>query len=558
MASPTATQGTIYSVMGLPELAVMILDYLSVKDLRNVALVNRLFLSSARVLLWRSVALPIRRLGWTDQTPFSQRYQELLARFTRNLSLHPARAHPKLYRRIVDLLDRYWRIRRGRVAQLGGWDSCERTGQHVDEMFDALRSTLSETRTLRTFWASGIPRVLDVISIVQDCRPTIFALFLAATWNDPFSLRSLDDDEDDSSPLGLALGNKTPRANITTAFNLEHLRMLGLQSLMYEDHAWQRYILPLASILRGCHNLGYLDLGLAYNSSGHEQMLPRLCTYYKGIGGVPLELGTLSLGNGCYLNGLPDDSHPLHKLVDLSVLAELRIGIQLSRDDGGRGTVVPAVKLISAGLFPALRRLTCPWKSGLLLCRLLAANPGRIKQLSIQATEQTFAWTPWMRHRYIDQALALLERRPRKESWRPRGLILPSLHAAPGEADDFFVNYYPILPTTSLCIPLPDVRAGHRIQEVWQILAKMQQLRELWFTPCGEDPGRRLVLDEGEARAIAATVASMCPNLWYVRVLDWAWTITAPNVKQGLPELSVLEDVDVTLPEAFDFDKVTL
>ena len=83
--------------MGLPELAVMILDYLPVKNVRNVALVDRLFLSTARVFLWRSISIPIFGRGWTDQTPFSQRYKELLTRFTRSLSLHTDRADPKLY-----------------------------------------------------------------------------------------------------------------------------------------------------------------------------------------------------------------------------------------------------------------------------------------------------------------------------------------------------------------------------------------------------------------------------------------------------------------------------
>ena len=234
--------------------------------------------------------------------------------------------------------------------------------------------------------------MLDVIFLIQHYRPAILSLFLAAPWSDPFSLRAFDG-KDTSSPVGLALGNTMPRADITAAFNFPHLCMLGLQNFMYEDNTWEHYILPLASIIKGCPQLRYLELGLAFKSSGYDQLLLRLCTYYEGTGGKPLDLGSLGLGNGCHLKG-PLDDHPLGKLVNLSGVSELRIGIQLSRDDGGRGTVVPAMKLISAGLFPALRRLSCPLKGGLLLCRLLAADHNRIKRLSIRAIEETFAWTP--------------------------------------------------------------------------------------------------------------------------------------------------------------------
>lgn len=83
----------------------------------------------------------------------------------------------------------------------------------------------------------------------------------------------------------------------------------------------------------------------------------------------------------------------------------------------------------------------------------------------------------------------------------------------------------------------------------------MRHLRYLWFQP-RDATLTRVLLEEDEARALAAKVACLCLHLQYVRVVDWAWTIGVRDGKKGLPELLAVKDVEATMPGVFKLEEL--
>jgi hypothetical protein len=119
----------------------------------------------------------------------------------------------------------------------------------------------------------------------------------------------------------------------------------------------------------------------------------------------------------------------------------------------------------------------------------------------------------------------------------------------------------------SLKVRLPHVGAAaskSARETFWRRMGRMTQLRELWFADGLGDwdadaPGRRAPSPRPtsfQLRCFTATLASRCPALVYLRVLDRAWRIERPAEEGAKPVLRALSDWQVknNVPDAFRWE----
>jgi hypothetical protein len=150
----------VNAVMGITELGVAILGFVhKTADLCSAALVNKRFNRAARFWLWQAVCLPyLPPPILADDIPFWDRYASLLQHRTLSMLVDMGVVSPSGRRKI---LARRWE------ASVQGPD-CVVLKAGLDAMFDGLGQTLTRTKRLSSFAARDVPRVLDLIRLLQS------------------------------------------------------------------------------------------------------------------------------------------------------------------------------------------------------------------------------------------------------------------------------------------------------------------------------------------------------------------------------------------------------
>ncbi|KAG7285393.1 hypothetical protein NEMBOFW57_010020 [Staphylotrichum longicolle] len=266
----------IDDVVGILELGVAITSFLKdVVDLRNAALVSKRFNRAAACHLWRAIRLPhinclpgsanqINKLAaWNSLSP-------LLEHHTVSLFANMSTIHPENLNKITA---RQWgdqaRDREGLSIKIG-----------LDVVFDALAQTLTRAPRLRNFEAQEVPRVLDIMRVLQwYCADSIEAITITASSSDTFGLRALPTINKDhldykrrvntafTVPLANTI-NVQAKLSIKPVFSFQSLRILTLHNLQYDGRSPSSFVAPLVSILRGARNLTHLELSLRHQIGG--------------------------------------------------------------------------------------------------------------------------------------------------------------------------------------------------------------------------------------------------------------------------------------------------
>ncbi|AEO61508.1 hypothetical protein MYCTH_2071270, partial [Thermothelomyces thermophilus ATCC 42464] len=249
---------TAEAVIGVAELGIIIFGFLyDVNDLRNAALVSKRFYNAAQPYLWAAITIPCLCMHprWRDQHAFWDRFSSFLKRNTLSLCVDMQKMAPNLYKRFT--------------AGNRRWESHARNSTRsvlkrgVDELFSGLRETLLRAERLRSFSARDVPRVLDLLILLQRHRAEIQCVNITASKHDTFGLLLLP------------------------AHDAPHWR----------QKVWLNpgLTVPLANSINLGLDIGVAPYGLQWDPN---HAMRSLCLQYKRAGGKPLGLRTLTLGYG--------------------------------------------------------------------------------------------------------------------------------------------------------------------------------------------------------------------------------------------------------------------
>jgi hypothetical protein len=399
-------------------------------------------------------------------------------------------------------------------------------------------------------------------------------------------------------PLANSVNLRGPISS-KSVFAFANLRVLSLTNLQYDAQLHSPFVAPLVAILKGAPNLFHLELSLRHQIGGlalagdfvelmygvlvvdqQRHFLKELCVRYKEAGGQPLQLQTLRLGYGCEI--LDDlgynpiiGPHYLSRLTHLHHLAELHFE-SLNHKDG--------TNLVSLGVFKGhlflpwpyhpqvrllsnLRKMTWPWRFLMGLWEF--GNPGVLQHITLRIDIP--APSDWGNDGYPSWVLPkYLFTSPRLRALKLRGLVLPAEQMCPEDTNRFLCLVSSMTPMASLKIRMPHLtgakaKSGRRA--FWRRLAMMNGLRELWLAPglgswnpqTGEGTQDPYPTD-AEFRRFTKMIASKCPRLTYLRILDRACHITRPGEDGADPVFKPLTawQVEHQLPEAFDWSMPTV
>jgi hypothetical protein len=454
MPANSAARLSIENVIGIVELGEMILGHLdNPEDIRNVALTNKLFNRAAESQLWRAVNLRYPKsssAALPDQSRSDERYSYALQHHTRTLNVDIRTMAPALYGKIlgnsweargyglgcVDAIRQEIKTMAPALYSKTLSNSWEARGEvdairheikeDVGELFAEVSKTLAQTPRLSHFTAVDVPRVLDLMILLQRHRPEIESINLAASVNDNMGLialptfdkelflRQLQEDPGLIVPLANRV-NLCADLELEPVFDFPRLRSLSLTGLnsngsypegMYDPDldpwTYDSYLAPLVSILMAAPNLTYLELSSRtctgrLTSSGDfepnrdQYRMPTLlflCIQYKCAGGKPLRLKTLKLGRNCYLTMPIGPQHYLDNLTNLELLEDLRLEYDVSENHVRDRTLCHdafvSLFVRDGHPLPSLRHLTWPWMGGQLLIPLMvAARSGRLARVAL-------------------------------------------------------------------------------------------------------------------------------------------------------------------------------
>lgn len=150
-------------VVGVTELGVLILGFLNnAADIRSASLTNKAFHRAAQFFLWRAVTPPCLPPGLADQalSPFWDGFATFLERHTLSLCVDMRISAPDICDKIAT---RQWESRV--TNQDLDWYTVK---EDVDSFFDGLKKALTRTPRLRNFTAREVPRVLDLLVLLQS------------------------------------------------------------------------------------------------------------------------------------------------------------------------------------------------------------------------------------------------------------------------------------------------------------------------------------------------------------------------------------------------------
>jgi hypothetical protein len=166
MAEGISTIAIADEVFGIAEVGAQILGFLPVADLRRVALVSKRFHRAAQFHLWRSVRVPYLYTSpdQTSDVAFWDRYSSLLERHTLSLFLDMSVVDPVNFQRIMS---RQWQ------APFTA-PECFLVKVDLDTMFHGLVQTLIRAKRLRSFAAQDVPRILDILRLLNLRKSSVF------------------------------------------------------------------------------------------------------------------------------------------------------------------------------------------------------------------------------------------------------------------------------------------------------------------------------------------------------------------------------------------------
>jgi hypothetical protein len=149
-------------VFGIAELGAQILGFLPVADLRRAALVSRRWQWAARFHLWQAIRVPFLHSSRGPRianasVAFWDRYSGDLERHTLSLDLRMTVVDPANYGRIMG---RSWEL----PAQT---PECFAVKVDLDTLFHGIHETLARAKRLRAFAATDVPRILDLLRLLQ-------------------------------------------------------------------------------------------------------------------------------------------------------------------------------------------------------------------------------------------------------------------------------------------------------------------------------------------------------------------------------------------------------
>jgi hypothetical protein len=539
MASVSGDRTSIYSVIAVTELGWAILRHIrSPQDHQNIALSSKRLRALVLRLLWRSIDVPYlppaSDSDSTERLLFHERYSAHLRKYTTSMRMSMRRVDPLLHDMLHDTLGSP-SCHRGLIFALD-MESILAIRDAVDNMFNAFTALLAQTPRLTCFSAVDVPRLTDILLLVQYHCPQVSSISLRAHDNDMTGLSAMPRQPWDIArsflvgppPIPVFLRTSLPARYIPQpVFQLPRLRVLSLTNLPHDRLEGKGHTMLLVHILKACPGLRHLELSLRCRAERHEVMMDQLCHQYRAAGGRPLHLKALKLGNGCQLVGLNwQETDMLGHLVRLSELEDLHIAKQSLWDFCGRYTTSVALLLISNGSLPKLRRLTCPWDGGYMIDRLLMAHREPLQHLSIRVTDPPP--TPAMasiEQEYAQRIHSYL--RFQADRYQPMSLgclMLPSRRAMSDNCDHLWARHPALLPNTrSLKIPLPTPDTWREEGPLWSRLSEVDGLSQLWLAADGLDQyAAPLCSVEKEAETPAARLAVECRQLAYVRILDWA------------------------------------
>ncbi|KAJ4306787.1 hypothetical protein N0V88_000154 [Collariella sp. IMI 366227] len=610
-ASATLTASiTAEDVIGILEIGCIIIGFLNkLDDIRSASLVSKRFNRASSLHLWKAVKMPRivanlndreQRLQYLQWQKFKRDQGESVLHLTIN------------FHDIASTWPHY--------IDLAGWEAMRPNSCPLGLIMDAVVRNIDEmtflTKKLQSFTARGIPRVLDILRLVQRRCPKIQAINIAASASDSFGLRFMPFNDtnhqrsletmypDYTSPLANTIHYQGRQTHILTqpAFRFLHLRVLVLTNLQYDGLCPSPCIEPLAWLLRGSPGLTHLELDLRHRIGGftlpnnfqmhmhgppslNSHMMRALCLQFRRAGGQPLKLTALRLGFGCQIMGDFYPSHEQHYLpllLNRESLLELHTknlwlkeGISLPKffnNTDGSFSLISGPPVMQP-LLPNLRKVTWPWDNGYLVASLVygsRGNPERLQRIIIRVSDPTatdFAAVTsshcptWVRSRYHD----LVDLNALRKGIRLGGLILPTDFMTPEDADKLLA----IVPWM-VGIQVLKIRMSHHTiltgrsykRTYWRRFSRMTDLRELWLADGRGtwDAQRQLFIkdpypNEKQFQKLVTRFVESCPKLEYLRILDRAWTIVRSE-EGGQPQVRALTlgQVEESLPEAFVWD----
>ena len=550
-------------------------------SLRSASLTSKTFYRASQFHLWRYIQLPPVQDTQSDfpDGTFYESFSNELERYTRSLSVNMETAASDVFEKLC--------------AGTQGWAStvvdqnsewyAVKVG--LDMLFQRLDETLARTPHLKAFKSRNVPRILDLIILLNARSAKSIESIDISAFDIPGRRGAVHD------MIGLSLCARTnilpetqiPLANminlgmdmtVEPKFSFPNLRALSLTDLQYDLGTPFPFVSQLVSILKASPNLEYLKL-VPHNCVGRlsrrefpgfnfffrtVKMLEALCLQYKAAGGQRLRLKTLQVSHDQVL-GHSIRQHFLHHLTDWTYLEHLDFEADAELEKFS--DYCDGFKMVQQAHLPNLRKLTWPNRFGWLLGAIRIQADPRLRefdaeyfgQLALRLSETN--GLDWL------AGIAKLWREgfPLHNDDVPvhltvGGLVLPCRATTPDDALDFMALLNWLTPKRSFKIRMPHLTLDQNDQTstdfIWHI-EKLTELRELWLadglpSKKAKSPEYNDAVLEGLARKFAAA----CQKLEYVRILNRAWDIVR---RGGEPELRAYTEWEVErrLPYAFDF-----
>jgi hypothetical protein len=289
MASVSGDRTSIYSVIAVTELGWAILRHIrSPQDRRNIALSSKRLRALVLRLLWRSIDVPYlppaSDSDSADRRLFHERYAANLRKYMTSLRLSMQRVDPLLHDMLRDTLGNPSCHRRPIFAL--DMENILAIRDVVDKMFDAIPALLAQTPRLTSFSAVDIPRLTDILLVVQHHCPQVSSISLRAHDNDMTGMSATPRQLWDITrsfvvgppPISVFLRTSLPAHYIPRpVFQLPGLRVLSLTNLPYDRLEGKDHTMLLMHILKACPGLTHLELSLRRTAEWHEVMMDQLC-----------------------------------------------------------------------------------------------------------------------------------------------------------------------------------------------------------------------------------------------------------------------------------------
>ncbi|KAL2160158.1 hypothetical protein VTH06DRAFT_1813 [Thermothelomyces fergusii] len=578
---------TVEAVVGVAELGMLIFGFLcDISDLRNAALVSKRLYNAAQPYLWTAIAIPYLHPppGSRGRHAFWDRFSSFLGRHTLSLRADMQTMAPDLSKTFTA---------GGRSWESGGTSSnLSVLKRDVDELFRGLEETLARAGRLRSFSARDVPRVLDLLVLLQRHRAEIQCVSITASECDTFGLLPLPahDAPHWRQKVWLKKGLVVPLANsvnlgldinVAPVFSFPNLRALSLNNLQYDNRCPSPYFDNLVAVIKGSPGLLYLELslrhaigGLSLDGSFCPQMygIPKyglrtdpnhamrsLCLQYHKAGGKPLRLRVLTLGYGFEMadndvNGAITPAGVAHYLAYLTNLKALE-GLHLEgiHDKNNshlcRLSDALGLPLISSASAPhsrclaGLRKATWPWKEGYLLQHLADGYEQHLRELVLRIdapSPRDWAEAEGGRRTWVVPERLQLASGAAAAGPLLRGLVLPTESMSPQDGRAFLAGFpAPWLEALeSLKIRMPPLVAGDEawsgMRDLRDRLVRMRRLRHLWLA----DGSSGSSSSNQQHKAAAAAAAERYPSARWFRALS------AAIAARWCPQLAYLRILD--------------